>query len=249
MTSTELAIDLNLRSHSDLLRTIERLRDNGLRSEIREGTFTNKMNRRYKMYHLSDRVVNIIEGLYVFSNSNQKEFNLDSRITQNELVYFITDGSRIKIGCTSNLKTRLLALQVGNVNYIEVIATIENAGKDVEKYLHEYYSKDRISGEWFDLDDSFVLDVKKEFRYVNMHDTLDSLLFELWHKSKGGEEELSISFFTNSDNYRVKRKLKNLILGYINSHEDYSVVCNDIKKELDIYADSLNFNRIESKDI
>jgi len=242
MTSLELAKELAC-NHNKLLRTIRRLSNNGLESEIIEDTFTNKMNREYIMCHLSDRVVNIIEGLYLYSSIKEKEINSIKSDYENGVVYFIYDGNNVKIGHSTNLDTRISALQVGNPNFIEVLATIDNAGKQIESEIHEMFSNDRLSGEWFDLDSSFLLKVKKKYKLINIFLNLESLIFELWHNSDKNTKELTLNDIITTDNYRVKRKLKNIIEKYLNSNLPYLDILDNVKSEISVYADSLNFNR------
>ena len=64
-------------------------------------------------------------------------------------VYFVSAGDTIKIGYTSNLKSRLAALQTGSAKRITVLAILPNAGSIVERYLHQAFAADRRTGEWF----------------------------------------------------------------------------------------------------
>lgn len=59
------------------------------------------------------------------------------------LVYFIRFGDRIKIGVTTNLHLRLMAIP-----HDEVVATIPG-DRQLEKRLHAKFRHLRIKGEWF----------------------------------------------------------------------------------------------------
>ena len=61
-----------------------------------------------------------------------------------DLVYYILFGSRIKIGITSSLRSRLDALPRG----VRVLAT-EPGGRVVERERHKQFADCRVGGEWF----------------------------------------------------------------------------------------------------
>lgn len=243
MTSIELSKELNLNNHRDLVRTLNRLRENGLKSEIIPDIFRNKMNREYKMYNISERVVNIVEGIYLFSGKKESELIKENKMNNQDVVYFITDGENIKIGHTSNITNRIAALQIGNAKFIEVVLTIDNASKDVENSLHKYYNKYHLSGEWFSLDYSFINHIKKEYKDVTIHDTLGDLIFEFWHLAPDDTSELTIEDFIDSNNYRVKRRLRSVLSEVLNNKTPYKEAYQISKDEVNKLADSLNFNR------
>lgn len=70
-------------------------------------------------------------------------------------VYFISDGQFIKIGVAKDVGSRIRDLQVANARQLELIAVIpckdDRCAKQLEMYLHNVYSRWRISGEWFSL--------------------------------------------------------------------------------------------------
>ncbi|MFE4867715.1 GIY-YIG nuclease family protein [Streptomyces sp. NPDC056682] len=77
------------------------------------------------------------------------------------LVYFVERDGFVKIGHTSNLKRRLQQLGTGSsliegmtVGPVRVLATIDGAGPDNERWLHERFAHLRVGGEWFVMDDS-----------------------------------------------------------------------------------------------
>jgi hypothetical protein len=64
-------------------------------------------------------------------------------------IYFISDGSHIKIGYTDGSpSTRLKSLQTGNPSALTLLGQHEG-GTDVELGLHERFSDQRVHGEWF----------------------------------------------------------------------------------------------------
>lgn len=64
------------------------------------------------------------------------------------VVYFISDGRRVKIGVTRDLPARLRKLQTGNPLTLSVVKTV--IGDQNEEYhLHERFAAYRLSGEWF----------------------------------------------------------------------------------------------------
>lgn len=64
------------------------------------------------------------------------------------VVYFITDGRRVKIGVTRDLPGRLRKLQTGNPLTLTVVKTV--IGDQNEEYdLHQRFAAYRLNGEWF----------------------------------------------------------------------------------------------------
>ena len=71
---------------------------------------------------------------------------------QKGLVYFIhmeNNMKMFKIGYTTNLTQRLVSLQIGNPYLLCVYKTIENVSNLNESWLHKFFSKKHIRGEWF----------------------------------------------------------------------------------------------------
>ena len=81
-------------------------------------------------------------------------------------VYFVTDGSFVKIGKTkSSLQQRIDALQTGNPNKLVVLQALRVRNPDFcELHIHELFNEHRIGGEWFDLLPTFDI-VKRENGY------------------------------------------------------------------------------------
>lgn len=87
---------------------------------------------------------------------------------ENGFTYFIFDEDRrvIKIGFSASPRGRLKELQTGNPTRLRIAATIWGS-KRIEMQMHDRFSKDRISGEWFSLSDelkSYIIELRKRNR-------------------------------------------------------------------------------------
>ncbi len=222
-------------THKSILRTVDRLLSHGLEDEIIESDFTNKMGRTYKMYLLSDRITNMIECIYLFKGYGDNTLkNAKRNNTSPDMTYiFSASNGLYKIGCTSNIQIRLKAIQVGNPHFIELYATLYG-GKEVEEMLHKKLSKYRVSGEWFEIDEKIIHDIRKEnnaiFKY---HDTLGSLLSYLFLElSKQDDKDYSIEDFTDSKNPKVLKRLKKAIQNGINKQLSYKEIYKYAKDEI-----------------
>jgi hypothetical protein len=66
-------------------------------------------------------------------------------------VYIVEDGIGVKIGHTAGpVALRVASLQTGNPRLISTIATVTDAGLEVEAYLHNAFAQWAMQGEWFD---------------------------------------------------------------------------------------------------
>jgi hypothetical protein len=72
---------------------------------------------------------------------------------ENSVVYFIWDGSVMKIGLTTKgAENRKCQLQTGNSTQLEIFKTIQTSDpKSLEKFLHSIFKEQRVrkNGEWF----------------------------------------------------------------------------------------------------
>lgn len=76
-------------------------------------------------------------------------------------VYILKYGSQYKIGCSNNIDKRLHDLNKNTPHEITLIHSIETNNKyTLEKELHHKYKDKRVKGEWFDLLDSDIEDIK-----------------------------------------------------------------------------------------
>jgi len=82
-------------------------------------------------------------------------------------VYFISSNDYVKIGITKrNVHCRLQALQTGNPSPMTISGYYyTNNYRDVEKHLHEIYSKSKVQGEWFDVSPSEAYRTLKEITH------------------------------------------------------------------------------------
>jgi hypothetical protein len=74
-----------------------------------------------------------------------------------QVVYFILNrrAGAIKIGTSSDPIGRMVSLQIGTPDLLEMVCTIPG-GKLKEKELHGLFEEDRISGEWFKLSEMLL---------------------------------------------------------------------------------------------
>ena len=99
-------------------------------------------------------------------------------------VYVVEYGEHlVKIGCTNNIKTRMMALRKSaedyNGNKLGMVAVTPEMPyfRDLESVLHDYFSDERRSGtELFDVEFVDVLDVMDRINYSEYDDE--------WHKQQ-----------------------------------------------------------------
>lgn len=65
-------------------------------------------------------------------------------------VYFIRDGHRLKIGFTTNIKSRVKAIQTDCAEAVDVLMVMPGT-QGTEKFLHERFADYHVGGEWFNL--------------------------------------------------------------------------------------------------
>jgi Meiotically up-regulated gene 113 len=63
-------------------------------------------------------------------------------------IYFVSDGTLIKIGRAVNVQKRLQSMQTASVNRLTVLATLL-AHISIERLIHRRFKEHRVSGEWF----------------------------------------------------------------------------------------------------
>ena len=226
--------------HKDLTRTVLRLSTHGLEDEIIESSFTNKMGRTYPMYLVTYRILTMLETIYLFSgygDSNKLNKDYTPKIKPDK-TYIITDNNGLfKIGCTSNLKTRIKAIQIGNPNFIEFVAII-NGGKEVESELHKRFEEYKINGEWFSINEEQIYDVVKSYKKAMYKDTLNSLLFELWHLSDS-KVEFSINTIGLNKNIGNLLAVKKVLKDGLRNKDSIDEIIKKIKS-----IDSLCFKSV-----
>jgi len=94
------------------------------------------------------------------------------------VIYFISNGNRIKIGITKNIKRRLKDLQTGNANNLRLIAE-EYSDNDAKRELnlHLKFAKDRLVGEWFYPSKQLLKYINKISKYYVEYDSVKDKLF------------------------------------------------------------------------
>lgn len=110
------------------------------------------------------------------------------------MIYFISpenDFSVVKIGYTSNLETRLRALNTSSHAEMVVRLTIEG-GREKEALLHYHFRTLRINREWFDVDENIKEIIKtgyvdwdrlakrKAFDYVIFQEGKEDREMRIW---------------------------------------------------------------------
>ena len=81
-------------------------------------------------------------------------------------VYFISDGTDIKIGFTSDQpESRMADLQTGNPNKLKLIGYILG-DRSVEYWLHTKFNRYRKTGEWFTLPGDIVAMIEELPKYT-----------------------------------------------------------------------------------
>ena len=75
------------------------------------------------------------------------------KANRNNFVYFITDGTFVKIGITNRITYRLNQLQTGNPRPLRLMFAFmtkdRSTSKTLEEYFHTLYNEYRSIGEWF----------------------------------------------------------------------------------------------------
>lgn len=91
----------------------------------------------------------------------EKQRKEAERKTKVGTIYVITNRARYKIGKTTNLSQRLKGLQTSNPDPLEIVFECEVRGYDiVEKLLHEKYADKRTGGEWFNLSEIDIQEIR-----------------------------------------------------------------------------------------
>lgn len=66
-------------------------------------------------------------------------------------IYFVTDGTSVKIGRSLSIKDRISSLSTGNPNELTLLYSISDVDISFERHLHEICQKYSIKGEWFEM--------------------------------------------------------------------------------------------------
>lgn len=91
-------------------------------------------------------------------------------------VYFISDGTYVKIGKSNNVTTRLSILNTGNASTLTLLGYIlqesDEAAFKLEKELHKIYEKSKVKGEWFNLSEVDTLNLQTNYGMICTDHTL-----------------------------------------------------------------------------
>ena len=84
------------------------------------------------------------------------ESQLDEFVKQGfSFVYFMQDGSHIKIGKSNNPFRRLKGVQTGNPRRVDLLRILPTAHpKKEEAFWKKAFEENRVRGEWFELSES-----------------------------------------------------------------------------------------------
>lgn len=81
-----------------------------------------------------------------------------------DCIYFVECNGVVKIGTTSNLKSRLNALQTSNPTPIRLVHTISvpirQDHREVEKALHTIFENNSVRGEWYKISEQDIERIK-----------------------------------------------------------------------------------------
>jgi hypothetical protein len=103
-----------------------------------------------------------------------------------ELVYFIGNGSAVKVGYTSDLQRRMMTLATASSVPLKLIGVVPGNRK-LEALLHAQLDKDRLHGEWFRTEPA--LDV---YRRLSGQENLHARIRELEDRCSGAEERIRL---------------------------------------------------------
>lgn len=163
---------------------------------------TQKVINKYKLKKASWPSHELLRDLggNVISESNPRKVNFNGRVysegTFTEEMFFddfgqmsgvyivgIQNTDRFKIGRTVNLKRRIKQFKTGNPENINIVYFVETRHfQSLEIHLHKIFSKERIGGEWFSLDEQKLEELEanliflqanapNEFRFYNVKAT------------------------------------------------------------------------------
>ena len=87
-----------------------------------------------------------------FSSIEEYEEAKAARDDPQGFVYFIQAGDGpVKIGFSTNVEKRMVALQISSPHELALIAKM-SGNKALEKQIHERFSRLALRGEWFEMD-------------------------------------------------------------------------------------------------
>jgi hypothetical protein len=141
-------------------------------------------------------------------------------------VYFISDGSYIKIGKANDVKSRIKDMQTGSAHKLTLLHYIKCMSEEeafaLETYLHDKYKDLHVRGEWYKMSDSMFEETNLiESKLQSLLDNPDML--KTYLRSKLRQELIDVN--TNNTIYTdmTKKEMKelkfnsqkNFLTGYI----------------------------------
>ena len=134
-----------------------------------------------------------------------------------ELIYFIQNNhtKNIKIGKTNGkngLLRRLVSLQVGNEQVLEIIGVIIEYQYS-EKVLHKMFNEYRLLGEWFKLNEELTTFIKEKAMFFDDYMEKGYICLEKRENRKGFDNDLDFFNF-------LKQEVVILLKNHYNKHKD-----------------------------
>ena len=131
-----------------------------------------KLNQMLKTLHGVDGTGEIPRTRFEGKNTAERVRDMLRKVTHKQYVYLLqaNNSGLYKIGFTRHPDHRILEIE-GDVGAdLDYVCTIETDDmRRLEKELHEKYAKQRLEGEWFDLDEpeiEYLIGLsKKPYRY------------------------------------------------------------------------------------
>jgi hypothetical protein len=105
-------------------------------------------------------------NVYIHTDHDYKTKLCSNKVKDSKWVYFICDGTYIKIGKTKNMKKRISQLQTGNAQKLVIIAYIESDTMDqLETQFHNVLTKQHVIGEWYNIDRQKAVEMLQRCRH------------------------------------------------------------------------------------
>lgn len=116
--------------------------------------------KRYLLRKLHGRSLGFLTTISNMIDALDESLDGDTLVaSQLEVVYFLGDGSQVKIGFTSDLDRRRASVEQQLGRHLQVYATTPG-GRILERRYHQLFDKHRLDGEWFRLADEIVSEIE-----------------------------------------------------------------------------------------
>ena len=153
------------------------------------------------------------------------------------MVYFISNGSGVKIGFSDNVDRRISEFQTGN-DFELVLFGLMKGDMVLEKKAHSYFKEKKILGEWYDItqkeiclffiwNDFDISNILTKIKVANFT-LIDYVLWDIIYLNKGSEFTMPYSKFENMFSerafYKSKKKLLQLnMIKNIEASKKYTI--------------------------